>query len=372
MAGSVRVATVGYGCPGAARLPWPQYHLERRDDFVFPELPYIWRDFCGDDNGILLTIHDISRMLWLADPNFCKDEQLAAWLKEMREHKKMRLWGYFPIDACSVGGRLNLQMGHILKGYDRCLAYSSWASDVISNTINDGQLKADWLPHGIDTSVFKPRDHKQARQFFLPRLQGKVAWPTPDKPVSPNIPRDALAIGIVATNQSRKDYGLAIQAIAEIANSREVFIWIHTDTLKREWSILELLSAYGLIEATVVTQGRLSDDIMAHCYSAMDVTLGIGRGEGFGYPIFESMACGTPCIHGYYGGAPEFMNPEHLVEPAGLRIEGPWNLLRPVGNPKEWADRILSATETAALFSPQLDWNNLWPKWEKWIEEGLR
>ena len=54
---------------------------------------------------------------------------------------------------------------------------------------------------------------------------------------------------------------------------------------------------------------------MAQFYSACDVTLGIGLGEGAGYPLFESTSCGTPVVHGNYGGGPEYLTAESLVEP---------------------------------------------------------
>ena len=87
----------------------------------------------------------------------------------------------------------------------------------------------------------------------------------------------------------------------ELAKVQDVLLWIHIDAMERFWSISALLVDYGLQNQAVVTTGRLTDEQMTWAYSACDVTWGIGRGEGFGFPIYESLACGIPCIHGNYG-----------------------------------------------------------------------
>jgi glycosyltransferase involved in cell wall biosynthesis len=45
-------------------------------------------------------------------------------------------------------------------------------------------------------------------------------------------------------------------------------------------------------------QTGLPEDHMAHVYSAMDVLTNVSTGEGFGIPIVEAQACGTPVIVG--------------------------------------------------------------------------
>lgn len=188
------------------------------------------------------------------------------------------------------------------------------------------------------------------------------------------IPSDCLLIGIVATNQARKDFGVGIQAVAELAKNRNVFLWIHTDVLERHWSLPALMYDFGLdTEKTVVTCAQYTDEQMAWSYSACDVTLGIGNGEGFGYPIFESLACGTPCIHGDYGGAPEHMPEQMLVRPATRRIEGVYNCYRCVYDYLDWYSKLCMMPKKTgeSLLPAHLDWNNLWPKWSEWLTKGV-
>ena len=40
----------------------------------------------------------------------------------------------------------------------------------------------------------------------------------------------------------------------------------------------------------------MSGEMMAHIYSSLDVLLNPATGEGFGIPVLEAQACGTPVI----------------------------------------------------------------------------
>ena len=355
------VATLGYGGPQHRSLGFPQYNMEMRDWIVY-NLPDVWEDFAGDRKGVLLTVWDASRLLWLARPENCSDASLRKFLKD----SSFALHGYFPMDATGPNDKLTAILGHTIDAYDRVLAYSKWAADILERTLKQ---PVEHIPHGIDTSVFYPRHFRSARNGFGERLGARTQkgkWMT--------IPYDATLIGIVATNQTRKDYGVALQAIAEYKRDKQVILWIHTDELERHWSIPALIYDYGFEhdECVVTCNLGYTDEQMAWAYSACDFTLGIGNGEGFGYPIFESLACGTPCIHGNYGGAAEHMQPDMLVEPVAERIEGCYNTVRKVYNPSDWYAKLkfLARKDGKSLLPAHLDWNNLWPVWESWLRKG--
>ena len=328
-------ATLGYGHCGSSQLPFMQYQWNQRGDFLPLELPFIYQDFCaGEGELILLTIGDVQRFLPLADPKFSQDRGFGEWLTKMRaprdwtkgEKPLLQLWGYFPIDAHGKDGKLGPQLGHTLSHYDRILVPSEWAAGIVRKTLP--HAKVDVLPHGIDTDVFKPYPKEESRDRIGELLAPVMQWPK--EPI--DIPDEALWVGIVATNQSRKDWGLGVEVVAELRKTRPVMLWAHSDRLKSEhgWSLLELISDFGLIQSSMVTVGNVPDETMAVAYSAMDLTLGIGRGEGFGYPIAESWSRGTPCIAGGYGAHAEYFPASCAVEPAKLRMEGPLNLLRPI------------------------------------------
>jgi glycosyltransferase involved in cell wall biosynthesis len=100
------------------------------------------------------------------------------------------------------------------------------------------------------------------------------------------------------------------------------------------------------------------------------VTIGIGP-EGFGYPIAESLCCGTPCVTGSYGGQADFV-PEHMqVAPVAYRYEGIFAIQRPVYNAQDFADAISHLLENPEIALPVCAWDDVWPTWQRWIKAGL-
>ena len=358
------VATLGYGAPGSLTLPFPQYHWTERDDFLPLELPFIAEDFARGEPMILMTIGDIQRFLPLADPAFTPEKRFGEWITNERKTGKLALWGYFPIDSHSRNGGLHPQLAHTLSHYDRILVPSEWAKAIILKSLPHATVEV--LPHGIDTSIFQPIDRDKARDIVGQVLSPVMAWP--QTPLS--VPEDALWVGIVATNQTRKDWGLGIETVAELSKSRPVMLWAHTDKLKREWSILESLSEHNLHNRAMITMGTIKDADMALAYSAMDITLGIGRGEGFSYPTFESIFCQTPCFASSYGAHAEYMDEDHLYTPTLLRPEGPLGLLRPVGDAEEWASWIEASLTRPMRRPDEMEWANLAPRFIKWFRDG--
>lgn len=348
------VASVGYGGTGSVTIPWKEYFLHDVNNWLVPELPAVWNDFVGDGEGILFCIWDMSRLYWLGIPQLCPVPHLRRWVEEMRKSGKLKLWAYHAIDAEGPNGKLSHRIAETMKGFDRVLDYSAFSSRITGNP--------DHLPHGIDTRVFYPRDHKEARQGFMKIFTG--------------LQKDSLLIGIVATNQARKNWQLGMEA-ARILRDRghDVRLWAHTDVIQRYWDIGSLVVDYGLMNRVAITTQRLTDDQMAWAYSACDVTLSIAP-EGFGYSSGESLACGVPTVAGSYGAQAEFVPPHMLVKPVDFYYEGAFCSQRPVHNAAKWADRVLTikGARDNSLLPETVDWNGpeLWPAWEKWFLEGVK
>jgi glycosyltransferase involved in cell wall biosynthesis len=71
----------------------------------------------------------------------------------------------------------------------------------------------------------------------------------------------------------------------------------------------------------VVLAGYVEDDVLRTLYSAADVYVSASLYEGFGLPVLEAMACGTPVVAARAGALPEVAGDAALLcepTPAGL------------------------------------------------------
>lgn len=223
-----------------------------------------------------MTIWDLTRVHWLARPQYSGDPALTKWLQEGH----FDLWGYLPIDATGPGGRLSAIATDALQGFSRLLTYTRWAKVVVNESLGDFESERrglDWMPHGIDFNLWDLVDKDEAKKAFYPFLH-----------------EGEKLVGAIGTNQARKDWGLVAQTCRTIAEKRkDVKFWWHSDLPERHWSFPALLADFGLQSKVHLTY-ELDVNQLKMAYNACDLTLHPGLGEGFGYPIFESLACGTP------------------------------------------------------------------------------
>lgn len=358
-----RVGVMGMGGTTSRHLPFAQYNFPQDGSWGSLHLEKVWMDFAGLERGIILTIWDSTRTFWLSRPQWCQDQRLKSFL----EDGHFNLWGYFPIDATGPQDRLSCLGAEALLGYNRVLCYTKWASEVVERSIGSAEAQKrglDWIPHGIDFNVWQIRDRDEAKKRFYPLVHEG----------------DPL-VGVVMTNQARKDWGLTASICRGLLeqNPRMRF-WFHTDLMERYWSINALLADFHLQSYVSVTTQMTNDDL-CWAYNACDLVMLPSLGEGFGYPLAEALACGTPVLHGdYAGGACWLRQADHdfaLVPPDALRIDGIHNQLRPVFDPQDWV-----AMATSLINNPQgrealrasichLSWASLWSVWERWFQEGL-
>lgn len=463
-----RVGALGWGMTGARTLPFTCYNMQL-NEWGERSLQRVWHDFAGEQRGVVFSIWDLSRLLWLTQPQFLTDEH--QHLREWLQHRPFQIWSYLPIDSVGPQGKLTDMSRAALLGIDRVLAYTPFGENVIRATIGEqeaGARRTDWLPHALDGDTWtsapravytlntrvhagdaggqhaRPGDARTRREWYAQvaaegeeflrasavgqgaqlegaptQMEARVAaagaaldkaafegrdatvstadWDSNKYPTYGSFRESAhitgitdelsapVRIGVVATNQARKDWGLAAEVCAAVRQRiapRALKLWWHVDQEIRDYSIPALLTDFGLMDACEVTSS-LDDAQMAEHYRACDVTLGIGGGEGFGFPIFESLMCGVPCVHGDYAGGASIMQScglsDLLVAPVGFRLETQSNCYRPVFRVEDWVERILNilivVPRTQEWYTERvahLQWRNLWPRWQHWFEDGLR
>lgn len=154
----------------------------------------------------------------------------------------------------------------------------------------DPPIHFDWIPHGVDTSIYKPMDKKRAKQFY-------------------KIDPESFVIGMVGANsdkEPRKNWTGMLKAIRIFLDNnpdvRDIRCIIYTNPKDQRGVDIELfLRKYKLADITItqspfVFETGIKDEEMARLYNAFDVLLHASYREGFGICMYEAMACGVPVI----------------------------------------------------------------------------
>jgi glycosyltransferase involved in cell wall biosynthesis len=348
-----RVAVLGRGSVGKRAFPWQTYSYPESACWGEAFVGEVAADFFGPDHGIILSNWDISR--------------LAGLLRrpEAGADRNWDLWGYFPVDGVGPDGQgLGMEARQLLPSFNRVLAASEWGRGVL---VRSGRPDADWLPHGIWKNVFAAfaGDPCSDREF--------VGWEP-----------DGVYVGCVMTNQSRKDWPVALHAAALLRKEygARFRFWAHTNTMMAYWNLYALIADYGLNDCIEVSMD-LGDGQLASRYAACDCTILPSGAEGFGFPVAESMACGTGCVVADYAAAQELVPAAMRVMPVTMRVDTAWNLQRAVLSghgfaraakteiERKRADWEFVSGENAARVE-HLDWASLRHNWTRWLREGLR
>jgi glycosyltransferase involved in cell wall biosynthesis len=356
----VEVATYAPFAKLTNHLPFGQYLMEQ-DNLVPTNLESTCRDFFGDYRGAVLLIWNVSFAPYLCFPEKCHDPKLREFL----ESKPFELWGYTPIDGDCRPGMLPLNMAEALYQFDRLAHYTRFAQRITDASWKELGLSKETtvLYHGVDTTVFYPRNREEARRTFYARATGSAENPIAD---------GVKMIGVVATNSERKSWPLVFEAAAELIGwEQNIGLWIHTDAARKHFDIMALAREYKL-EGRIVFSRPLNDEEMAWCYSAMDCFWGTGQ-EGFGYPLAEALACGIPAIHMSYAGGSDFVPAGMQVRPRGFIKNGFFGINKPVFNAAHWAYKTMEwLGPNGPIDAPEeIKWANAWESWKAWILRGV-
>ncbi len=352
-----RVGYLGRASVGRLKFPWTTYSYPESAGWGEQYLASVWSDFSGGERGIVWSNWDASRMLWLARPEGLPDNLANAYDADCTFQK----WGYFPFDATGPDGvSLPVGMREVVAGFDRVCATSEWGYGLAMQVRPD----ADWLPHGIWMDKFKPMGKAEARKL--------LGWD-----------ECTATIGCNMANQARKNWPAAFEA-ARILRDKYTGIrfWVHCDETVRYWNIFALATDYGIARYIDFTHD-LTDEQLALRYSACDATMVPSDGEGFGYPIAESMACGTPCVVTDYAAGQELVDEACKVRPVTYRVDTIHNVRRACVNGHAFAaamygqierkrDDEIGTRERMVERVGHLGWDRLRSTWERWFRDGLR
>lgn len=352
------VSVLGRGAIGKKKFPWTSYsYPEETGGWGQDYLEGVIQDFFGEERGIVFSNWDLSRLGWLLGPQYINQRQATAF----GAGRNFELWNYVPCDSTGPNGAaLGVEQSQIAQGADRIMAASEWGMNVLKNS---GRPDADFMPHGLFLNQF----------HIVTGARSLLDW------------RDAdVWIGVIMTNQARKDWPVAFECIAVMKKEYGVRLraWLHTDLLVHYWNLYALATDYGVADCLQITT-ELNDDQLALRYSACDCTLLPSGGEGFGYPVAESMACGTACVVADYAAAQELVPEDCRVRPVTYRIDTQHNVRRAVLSGYGFANVVKEQIEKKrvdpegrgeelAEMVAHLSWDKLKIPWTRWFLQGLK
>lgn len=173
-----------------------------------------------------------------------------------------------------------------------------------------------YVPHAVDTNLFKPQDKQAARDKY-------------------GLPPDAFVVGMVAENKashmfSRKAFPQVFQAFSRFRERhQDAILYIHSEQLGLNGINLRQLahacnippSALRFTDLFAYELGITPNDL-CDLYNTFDVLANPSFGEGFGVPIVEAQACGVPVIVTDHTAMPELCGAGWLVN-GDLWFDGP-------------------------------------------------
>ena len=252
----------------------------------YPKIASVWGEDSIANHGadfkadIVITLMDI----WPLNTSLFKDK--IKWI------------ALTPVDHDEVPPPVLLRAKEAYK----VIAYSKHGQAAFKRK----EVDAHYIPHCIDTKIFYPRDKRESRKIF-------------------NIPEDSYCVGMVAQNKSlpsRKAFQQSLEAFSIFAKDKpKARIYLHTamGTEMGGMNLIEYCMKLGIMDKVIHTEPytylyKVGSEDLAKLYSSFDVLLNPAMGEGFGIPIIESQASGTPVITGSWTSMPELCGSGLTVE----------------------------------------------------------
>ena len=219
---------------------------------------YHAQDFKAD---VVFSLQDI----WVLDPNYLK--QIKRWITIL------------PVDHEPIPPAV-LQRAKMAY---RIVTYSKFGKEEIENA----GLYSTYIPHSVETELFKPIDKIEAKKKL-------------------KIPEDLFLFGMVSANKDNPPR----KAFQEVMDAFKMFHDVHPKSalyfhvlLQQQggFPIEEYATLLGIRQQVFFTPVydylmRCGRNEMNGIYNAFDCLLSPSTNEGFGVPIAEAASCGVPVI----------------------------------------------------------------------------
>ncbi|NNN15202.1 MAG: glycosyltransferase family 4 protein, partial [Acidimicrobiaceae bacterium] len=238
-------------------------------------------------------------------------ERLGGSLAELRSDlvsRGLEIRHSWPPDFSSSDGRLVVifpwefhqvptrWVSRINRNVDRLITPSQWTKSIlIENGVDPERVVV--VPNGIDPDVYTP----MGRRFEL---------------ASKKSHRFLFVGGLIF----RKGFDVMLETYCETFTAQDdVVLIIKAGELAGVYSynsmvtkLQEAMAVPGYPEIILLGE-ELSEQEMASLYRSCDTLVHPYRGEGFGMPILEAVACGLPVVVPDYGPAVEYVHADSTL-----------------------------------------------------------
>jgi glycosyltransferase involved in cell wall biosynthesis len=199
-----------------------------------------------------------------------------------------------------------------------------------------------YLPHCVDTAVYRPPADRAAARAEL------------------GTPGD-FVIGIMAANADgiRKGFQVQLAAFQRFAaKHKDAYLALFTvaDSVNG-LPLAQMASDMGISDRVVFMPtyeqvcGMAPEEMMAAWYGSLDILSLCSYGEGFGVPLIEAQACGTPVV------ATDGSAMTELARSTGWLVDGQrfWNVTHRAWWHEPYESSVLRAWEKAYQEGPSQD-----------------
>jgi len=274
---------------------------------------------------------------------------------------------YYPLDGALPNGLLPQDWTETMKIPDLAVACSDYGAEVSRRC----GIDAKQIPHGVDTSLFKPPESKEL-------AKEKMGY------------QRKFVVLSDSRNQPRKLLPRLLAAFAKFAKGKnDVVLHLHTDPDDPLAKLIGLdlrkfIRDLDIDGKVVFTKGYTYDkgialEKLAEIYKSADVHVLSSAGEGFGLPTLQASASGVVPF------APDFSANRELIKGHGelIRVErfveGTFGFLRALMDVDDCARRLTTYYENPSLlrevgeqaraFALEYDWSKIVEQWAKFLAE---
>lgn len=281
---------------------------------------------------------------------------------------------YMPVDGAPMALSWD-----ILKHADTIVPYLPWGKKMMERWVPQANI-VDFIPHGVDTNVYKPADEatrNRVREGHGVGPNGTLMVSVSRNQLRKNLPalieltyyirsgdymvcpgcgrayrnpydyhmgKPSGRKGVCHNSECIEQNTTGVSMIGGKPNLDFTY-YIHTPIIDLEdqsWKLLDVLDTFGLgapvdgdptdmrypgfrwNESMRIVHG-ISEDKLAELYSAADIFALPTTGEGFGLPILEAMSCGTPVVVPNISSHPDFVK-----EGGGMLVDIAYHICEPM------------------------------------------